>query len=137
MWHEALTVGRRHPYGPRHEALPREARSLAMSDEDESITVINYPRCPRCEGPMDPLMSKSKTRGGASICTPCENDENVHQWTHQPLPDPACWPVPLHVHLCKRGATWPLHRLMGGGNPYLYLWHEEPYSKKLESSGGS
>lgn len=103
-----------------------------MSDEDQPITAIEYPRCPRCEGPLDPLMSLSKT--GVSICTPCENDENVHQFTHQPLPDPRYWPVPPHVHLCKVGDAWPLHRLMGGGNPYLYLWNEEPHSKRLEGS---
>lgn len=97
-----------------------------MSDE--------YPQCPRCEGPLDPLLSRSKTLGSANICTPCENDENVHQWSHQPLPDPAYWPVPRHLHMCKLGDAWPLHSLMGGGNPYLYLWDKK---KREEASSQS
>ncbi|MGW0780293.1 hypothetical protein [Streptomyces sp. NPDC002913] len=66
----------------------------------------------------------SKTRGGALICIPCENDETIHHFTHQPLPDPAYWPVPRHIHLCKISEAWPVHSLMGGGNPYMYLWDE-------------
>lgn len=86
---------------------------------------------------MDPLGSKSMTRGGAGICTPCENDESIHQWTHQPLPESAYWPVPRHIHLCKMGDAWPVHRLMGGGNPYLHLRNEERRSDELEGSGSA
>ncbi|MFD7185472.1 hypothetical protein ACFV90_36620 [Streptomyces sp. NPDC059904] len=90
--------------------------------EEESFEI---PTCPRCEGPLDPGKSMSKTKGGAMICIPCENDETVHHWTHQPLPEPHYWPVPRHLHMCKDGDAWPLHVLMGGGNPFLYLWKKE------------
>ncbi|GGJ50409.1 hypothetical protein GCM10010121_071830 [Streptomyces brasiliensis] len=57
-----------------------------------------------------------------SYCIPRENDENIHQVTRQPLPGPDQWPVPPHLHLCDGGKAWPVHVLMGGGNPYLFLW---------------
>lgn len=95
-----------------------------MSDERDEHSV-----CPRCEGPLDPLCSVSKTRGGASICVPCENDETIHQITRQPLPDPAHWPVPQHMHLCEDSKRWPVHSLMGGGNPYMFLWDKQRKSE--------
>lgn len=92
---------------------------------DDVIELPPYPDCPRCEGPLDPMHSLSKTRGAPRICVPCENDETIHHWSHQPLPDPRHWPVPRHLHLCKLGEAWPVHSLMGGGNPYLFLWNKE------------